>query len=156
MARVLITTVVHGHGAVLEHLDLAGEVGRLEFVEPGTEAVGALGTRREHLVVRRRRITVEIGPREVDRSRVGHTDRVEALAEDRRREPLVHGEEVAERLDERPLAVDPFVALPVGEVGAGDRRSPRLLQRGPTPPGRPRGRPAAPSRSGYQRSRSLT
>jgi hypothetical protein len=63
---------------------------------------------------------------------------VEGLAEDRRREPLVHGEQqVAERLDERPLAVDPFVALGVGEaVAAGDRRGPRL-------------------RSGYQRSAQM-
>ena len=44
--------------------------------------VGGLGTRREHLVVRRRRVTVEIEPREVDRSRVGHADRVEALVEE--------------------------------------------------------------------------
>jgi hypothetical protein len=88
------------------------------------------GPHLEHLRERRIDRAIPAGPVQLVRAAVRDDHGVEPLAEDRHREPLVHGEdEVPEGLDERPLPVDRLVQLLLGQgAGTVDRGRPDLLE----------------------------
>ena len=122
------------------------------------KARGSIGAHGEGFRDRRRQAVIEAGPREVDGADVRQAHRVEASAEDRRGEPLVHREDqMAQRLHEGPLVVDRLVQRVFGErPRPGDRLRPRAFERRPrrAHPSGSDGRSIA--RSGYHGSRSFT
>src|SRR5438067_8788664 len=87
-----LEAIEHRGLAVLEHLDYSREVRSVDVRQVSVELRGTVGAHRERFTERRLDAVVESGPRELERACVRKSHRMEALAEDRHVEPLLHGE----------------------------------------------------------------
>src|SRR5262245_26359185 len=110
-----VDALLYGVLAVLEDVNHLREVRWRHRLEVVVHTLGPVGAHLQRFLEARLRAAVAAGPVEAVGPGVRKDDRMERPAEDRDGEPLVDGhDDVAQRLDERPLAVDRLMQLLLG------------------------------------------